>query len=306
MKQRYRIGAGIAAALSLACSQGFAATAADFKFDFDYKGPVRFKVEGVTTECDSATETCFGGDVANSTPGVPGPGAGTYNETTFGIGRINEIRTDDGNSDLLWSPVSAGFEVVYLLYGIADEYIEATTNGFRLYNTGCQGGDCNGLINMDYYVVDSFDGFNTNGPGDRTGFDTYPAVTDGSLLMATIFDKFGITDPEGRDTATLIQDVQGVVLPTTGTGSFYASCDSGPACAGINNVYLDADGKGPGGASDFFGQFTLDSTPTGDWPGSIDDPVSATNVPAPSALLLIGSGLVGLGALRRRSRRSLA
>jgi hypothetical protein len=313
-----RIGAiGLAVVASIAASPALAAvSASDFKFDFNYTGPVGVKLEGVSEACVTELGNpngCYGGNVVNADPGIAGPGGGTFNETTFGIGAVTEFRTDDGSAQTLWSPVSAGFEVAVFLYGVADRHIaSAGGSNVTIYTEGCKGGDCDGKIHFDFYVMDDFGGFLQNTPAERTAFDTY-AWKDGAgnpepseLLMSLEFDPFGdATFP----TSTLIQEVTDPFLPTaTGDGRFYASCVAGPACTGINNVFLDTNSFsacGVVGGCDVFGQYTLDATPPGDWDGSLDDPLTTRNeVPAPSVLVLIGSGLLGLAGFRRRFRRS--
>jgi hypothetical protein len=299
--------------LGLASQSALAASASDFVFNRLYTGPISIKSSGVTTECDSTlVNTCYGGDVNNPTlPAGTPPGDGTYNETTWGILNVTTIEDEDGVS--LWSEGGQSQKIMGFVYGIADQNITVAGSNVNIRNVGCQGGgDCDGKIHLDYYIVDSFTGFSNFPISNRTAFDAFTNVTTGNgaaLLAKTTFDP---RDTVG-DFATLIQTVGAATLPTAGEGNFFASCDSGPVCdGGVNSIFWDTDGftRPDGEASDFFGQFTLEPLTSGPafqagWLGDINDPIETNNgVPVPGPLLLLGPGLIGLAlSLRRRQSR---
>ena len=306
----------LTSAAGLALSFG-SVSAYAFSFNIGgYSGDIQIKYNMYTAECNSHTSTCYGGNVANagaSAETIAGPGAGTFNETTFGIGRVTTVQDSAGNVDF-WTPGSTGTQLMVFLYGVAD--LQADLTGAQnILNVGCKGGVCDEKIHMDFYEVSQatyaangfLDGLATS---RRTAFDTFTGITDGNLVLKTTFAPGIITSGPGT-AAELIQTVAGNTLPTTGLGSWLANCAPGnattnPACNGVNGLNLD-NNAGTNG-TDFFGQFTLTTVQSqtaldNGWLGQVNDPILTRNVPEPNIMFLFGVGLFGMGTVRSLSKR---
>lgn len=310
-KTSAQIAALSAAGFLFGAANALAFDVADFKFSQDYTGPVVIKYSLATTECVTTTGNpngCFGGNVTNTDPGIPGPGGGTFNETTYGVGNVETIKTEGGS--LLWSRGGAGYDIAMFMYGLADLSIQAATGGFDVYNVGCQGGGCDGNIHLDFYGMDSFPDFtdadiNAGNRYTLGGFAQFAGITNvGKLLWETTAAP-GIS--QVLPAASLVQNVVLATLPTSGSGSFLGDCTGGPACVGINNVNLNTNGQQ--GGTDFFGEFTLavaaDSWQGNGWLGDNQDPVRGGNIPVPGALVLVIPGLMGIAWSRRRTGKGV-
>ena len=298
----------IGLALSFGAGQTHAALV-----DLSGAGPISIKFDFYSAECSSITSTCYGGNVDNPNPLMPPgttPGNGTFNETTFGLGRITTIAAEPGSNPILFS-AAGGEQLVIFLYGVADSLITGPdgAGNFNIYNTGCQGGDCDGLIHLDIYQMTTaeFKGFTGSGgwsTADRTSFDVFTGVTNKTLWAATTFTQ-GARGIDG--VYDLVQTTRSSTLPTTGSGAWLGDCVSGPACDYLNsNSYPAGNGK----MADLFGEFTLQvaapALQAKGWLGYNNDPILATAsaVPEPGILSLFGGALLGMSLFRRFASRS--
>ena len=277
----------------------FVSTAGAAPIDLPSATDVDLKYTGVTVENTSLP----GGATFGNSLETTGPNAGSYAETTWGAGQLNQII--DLSSNTLWQKGQNGQNVYFMLYGIADKSASPDgLGGFRLNNIGCTDASegCDGKIHIDFYLNPTGGNFlSTTNPittADRTGFSTMNKVTNGSLLMSWVLTPGGSpNDP----LATLFQDVVKLTLPTTGLGDFLANCVAGPECSLFDQAAI-AD-PSTGAIANFFGQFTLNnSIGVNGWEGLISDPV-LTETPEPATLGLFGAGLLGLGALRNRKKK---
>jgi len=280
-------------AASLGLALGLAATQAGAFSMKAFNGPVIFKLGGYTTENDTQIGT---------------------DETTWGAGNVTQILNALNQTEVLWQQKDAAFgneTIGYMLYGIADANI--TTGGFpnpfNIFNVGCTGAPCDSNIHIDLYLNPTGFNFGSMPTSTRSGFNTLPGITDGTLLMQwkmipgmVASDIPGGSNPmfDERNT-TLYQNVTDANLSPSinGLGSFYAKCVGGDACGGFAT---DVFTTGLGTKADLRGSFSLvpaSGTASG-WEGDVSDPVRARAISEPASLALLGAGLLGLITWRRR------
>jgi len=262
--------------------------------------------------------------------GIPGLGTNSNGlETTWGAGVINDIK-DVNLGTTAWVDQQQGQSLAFMIYGIADQQ-STLTSPSRLLNNGCTAGagnsgsfaGCDGSIHIDFYLRNGADpafgtptGVKVSG---RTAIDQLAGITNvGTKFMSWTFTPGVVL---GNNGAQLFQLVAGLSLPTTGHGEALADCVSGPGCGLFNTAaesdFRAASGSDPGADSsvidDFFIQFTLDEqltkgTAANGWEGHINGPIQATVsavlVPEPGTIATFGLGLLGLGGLARRFRRT--
>lgn len=261
-----------------------------------------------------------------------GPSSNT--EDVWTIGYVMNITNMDGTK-VYWS-ATGDEELTAMTYGIQDYGWEpAGGANWYIYEQGVNTADptdeYDGLIHMDFYLQNKADvsytpynpdpngGVGTDGPSQRTGYGSFPTVTDGTLFLSTVMEQgFFADDPATAATdeslAHMKQESSSLTSPATGSGDFWASVTGGDG-GGYDfdtNGYTGLDGVT---TADLFGQFSFYGG-TDDWTGTSDpdgfsengfqnyltDPIETSAVPEPATMLLLGSGLIGLAGLGRKKR----
>lgn len=255
----------------------------------------------------AATLDYVGGAIDWKLNGYTTEGGTQYgDESTWGIGSITSLQ-DANTLNNVWSSGQDGDYLYYMIYGIADLSITSGgiygTNIYNIGATGVSGPD--GKIHIDIYRTHTQFNFGTATTADRTAFDAFTGITEGTPYLQLVLVPGGIVDdpstPQDESTATLYQNVTSATLPASGQGFFYAEVVGGSAASKWDtNGWLAGD-------ADFYGRFTL--TPNEgrqglnqEFPGYINDPIMSNAISEPMSVALAGLGLVGLAAMRRRKQ----
>jgi hypothetical protein len=238
--------------------------------------------------------------------------AGT-NETTWGIGYINTLASTSGGG--AWSAGQGGQYLYYMMYGVADDVIIQNGTNYSIYNNGATGTGtaADGKIHLDIFrsnvdLSTIYPDYLAN-PSLRTGFGSYSLFTGMETYLKLEFrDKVSVDDPTtsyDESLATLVQTALSDILPTTGTGNFFADVVGGTA-----KTQYDTNGDLYG--YDMHGKFDLSgnrncnairNTAGTCFAGLIDDPVIGNKIPEPGSLALFGLALAGLAGVSRRKSK---
>lgn len=259
--------------VALSASQAFAFSLIDPDTSSPYFGPVKFKFSHFTVGTLYPPGTFL---PVGSADGI---------EDAWGIAKVTTINKDGADPDILWSDGTAGEELTVMFYGLDDNFVSIPLLGpGEIDSIGVAAG-----AHLDAYLDSTPDFSAAGGAGARTGFGSYPTVTDGSLFLSTLFA------PGVHGDATLLHELVFLASPFTGLGSGFAEVTGG-SHAGMfeSNQFV--------GGADLKIDFTTGviGAPAG-WVTHGEDPVRGTALPEPASLGLLGLGLAGLFARRKKA-----
>lgn len=241
----------------------------------------------------------------NASASAPAPNAVGSDEDTWGVLRVNEIRNLGG--DILWQ--AGGTEHLYgMFYGFADQTVEwSTTNGggsftFSAWSVG-------GKVKIWEHAaaISDFGSVVTPdvGPANRTALDGYlgngvTQLNNGNLwLELNAVGGQSVANTEAAGFTTLQSSFGSTDF--SGASDFFANAVGGAAASLFYADLPDENGVD----RDFFVNNTNKLQGRGSWTVRADT-ASASNIalPEPGSMALVGLGLMGLAAMRRRKQQA--
>jgi len=243
--------------------------------------------------------------------GLGDNGALQVGTTNFGVFEITSINAGNGGTlpagTPLWSPGGSNGFLVGTFDNITISGIIPNGGGFQTQNTGGNFAIYQTAALPDFTLGTS--AFTVGGCANAAG--CYTGISSGTDVV-----NYNLTP--GADNVnpadTLFASLTGLTSPATGSASAFGVIDGGSDAAqfGTGGFTTDDATRADLSFHDTFcpnvtanptGNCSGTPTGVGNWAEISNDPVRLLAIPEPTSLALIGAGLLGMGAMRRRLRR---